>query len=288
MLVKYSILPLQMLFMTPDDACRLLVLAGLPAQGDLQERFLYEALGAGAVLQERVRARIVQGAGRATRNPKDHATVVVIGDDLTNFIMRGDVLAALREELQAEIAFGYAQSTGKSVADVDDNIDTFLAQGQDWRDVEDDITDDRDQRARTDPPATKEPAAAAPAEVAAIHAWWESDLDTALAEARSVLDALSQNPKAARYAALWNYLAASLDAHAGALERGDVSGTLAKAANEDHGRRAGGRGTSWLSHPRIARGRNHVRRPVRRPRPACREEHRRLAPHLVVKGQDRA
>ncbi|HBX79504.1 DEAD/DEAH box helicase family protein [Gordonia sp. (in: high G+C Gram-positive bacteria)] len=232
----------------PDDACRLLVLAGLPAQGDLQERFLYEALGAGAVLQERVRARVVQGAGRATRNPKDHATVVVIGDDLTNFVMRGDVLAALREELQAEIAFGYAQSTGKPVADVDDNIDTFLAQGDDWRDVEDDITDDRDQRTRTDPPATQELAAAAPAEVAAVHAWWESDLDTALAEARNVLDALGQNPKAARYAALWNYLAASWTRTL-ARERGDVSGTLTKAADGYlAAARACGRGTSWLSH----------------------------------------
>jgi Type III restriction enzyme, res subunit len=232
----------------PDDTCRLLVLAGLPAQGDLQERFLYEALGAGAVLQERVRARVVQGAGRATRNPKDHATVVVIGDELTNFVIRGDVLAALREELQAEIAFGYAQSTGKPVADVDDNIDTFLAQGDDWRDVEDDIVDERDHRTRTDPPATKELAAAAPAEVAAVHAWWDGDLDTALAEATNVLDALGQNPRAARYAALWNYLAASWTRTL-ARDRGDPSGTLAKAADGYlTSARACGRGTSWLSH----------------------------------------
>ena len=94
----------------PDDICRLLILAGLPAQGDLQERFLYESLGAGAVLQERVRTRITQGAGRATRNTKDHATVIMIGDDLTNFVLRPDVLAALREELHAEIQFGHDQS----------------------------------------------------------------------------------------------------------------------------------------------------------------------------------
>lgn len=232
----------------PDDTCRLLVLAGLPAQGDLQERFLYESLGAGAVLQERVRARVVQGAGRATRNPKDHATVVVVGDDLTNFVIRPDVLAALREELQAEIQFGYTQSTGKPVADVDENIDTFLAQSQDWRDVEDDIVDDRDQRARTDPPATKELAAAAAAEVAAVEAWWDGDLDTALAEATKVLDALGGNRKAARYAALWNYLAASWTRTL-AREKGDPTGTLSKAADGYlAAARACGRGTSWLSH----------------------------------------
>lgn len=30
----------------PEDDCRLLILAGLPAQGDLQERFHYDSLGA--------------------------------------------------------------------------------------------------------------------------------------------------------------------------------------------------------------------------------------------------
>lgn len=79
---------------------------------------------------------MVQGAGRATRNPKDHATVVVVGDAHTNFVIRPEALAALREELQAEIQFGYAQSTGKPVSDVDENTDPFLAQNQDcatWR-----------------------------------------------------------------------------------------------------------------------------------------------------------
>lgn len=39
----------------PDDDCRLVVLAGLPARGDLQERFLHGSLGAVEVLQERIR-----------------------------------------------------------------------------------------------------------------------------------------------------------------------------------------------------------------------------------------
>ncbi len=232
----------------PDDACRLLILAGLPAQGDLQERFLYESLGAGAVLQERVRARIVQGAGRATRNAKDHATVVVIGDQLTNFMIRGDVLAALREELQAEIDFGREQCLEKAIAEVDDNIGLFLLQGDDWRAVEDDIVDGRDSRQRVDPPATAQLAASAPAEVRAVHAWWDGDLDTALAEARNVLDELSRNSRAARYSALWHYLAASWT-RTKARQQGDHTGTLALSADAMLAEaRSAGRGTSWLSH----------------------------------------
>ena len=72
----------------PDDSCRLVLMVGLPARGDLQERFLHDSLGAPEVLQERVRARVVQGAGRATRHEGDYAVVVLLGDDLTKFCSR--------------------------------------------------------------------------------------------------------------------------------------------------------------------------------------------------------
>lgn len=231
----------------PDDACRLLILAGLPAQSDLQERFLYDALGAGSVLQERLRARIIQGAGRATRNTHDFATVVVIGDDLTNFIIRPDVLRALREELQAEIEFGREQSLDRPIADVDENIDTFLEQGNDWLAVEDEIVADRDNRERHDPPATAEFAKSAPFEVAAIEALWDGDLPLALENARKALDALSGRPQAKRYAALWHYLASCWTRVLS--QQGDPSGTLANAANRfASDARAAARGTTWLSH----------------------------------------
>lgn len=232
----------------PDDTCRLLILASLPAQGDLQERFLYDALGAGSVLQERVRARVIQGSGRATRNTKDHATVVVLGDDLTNFLLRNDVLAALREELQAEITFGMKESLGRPIGDVNDNIATFLAQGDDWLAVEGDIVADRDSRTRKDPPGTAEFAASAPAEVAAIQAWWEGDLPVATKHARSVLDALDGQRQARRYAALWHYLA-SCWTRTLAARQGDPTGSLGKAADGNlTAAREAGRGTTWLSH----------------------------------------
>lgn len=232
----------------PDDACRLLILAGLPSQGDLQERFLYEALGAGRVLQERIRARLIQGSGRATRNAKDHATVVIIGDDLTNFIIRPDVLAALRQELQAEIEFGRKQSLDRPVADINENIDLFRAQSAEWFDVEAEITADRDTRERQDPPATKEIADAAPKEVAAIEAWWNGDIELALQHAQEVVNILEKKRDAHRYSALWHYLCASWT-RARADETGDPTGSLGKAA-AGHIRRARGasRGTTWLNH----------------------------------------
>ncbi|CDM79516.1 DEAD/DEAH box helicase family protein (plasmid) [Mycobacterium marinum] len=232
----------------PDDACRLLILAGLPAHGDLQEHFLYDELGAGAVLQERIRARIIQGSGRATRNAKDYATVVVIGDNLTNFVIRPDVLGALRQELQAEIEFGRTQSLGQTIDDIDENIGWFRDQTDEWLDAEAEITADRDDRERTDPPATAELAAAAPAEVAAMDAWWDGDLEKALEHAQTVIGALAKCREAQRYAALWLYLAACWTRIL-ADQQGDTTGTLGRAAQAFISQaRTAGRGTTWLSY----------------------------------------
>ena len=57
----------------PDDACRLVCLEGLPDWAHLQERFLSSNLRAKIALEERTRTRVVQGTGRAARNPSDHA-----------------------------------------------------------------------------------------------------------------------------------------------------------------------------------------------------------------------
>lgn len=46
------------------DACRAVVLEGRPDQDSLQEKFLSERVRAGTALAERVRTRVVQGAGR--------------------------------------------------------------------------------------------------------------------------------------------------------------------------------------------------------------------------------
>ncbi|MBO9533770.1 MAG: DEAD/DEAH box helicase, partial [Solirubrobacteraceae bacterium] len=60
----------------PGDDCRLILMFGLPSGTNLQERFLFETLHADAALRERIRTRIVQGMGRATRSRTDRALVI--------------------------------------------------------------------------------------------------------------------------------------------------------------------------------------------------------------------
>lgn len=117
----------------PGDHCRVVVLGGKPDAASLQEKFLSERADANAALSERLRTRIVQGAGRCTRGPNDYAIVVVLGTDITRYFSSPENKMALEPELQAEVQFGWENSKGKDSADILDNVRVFLDHGADWR-----------------------------------------------------------------------------------------------------------------------------------------------------------
>ncbi|MFB8369620.1 DEAD/DEAH box helicase [Pseudarthrobacter sp. NPDC055928] len=230
----------------PDEDCRLVVLDGLPAKGDLQERFLYSALGAQNVLQERIRARIAQGAGRATRNFRDYSTVIVLGDDLVSYLTRNDVQSAFHPDLHAEIEFGWQQSLDGDSANMTENIAIFDEHGNDWANVEEDILAKRDQYERIDPAGATQLQDAARAEVEAWEAIWSGDWTAALEAARKVIDCLVGGRSSGRYAGLWNYLAASISLR---LHRatGDAQYTTTATAYLRDARGCA-RGTKWLDY----------------------------------------
>lgn len=117
----------------PGKACRIVVLDGKPDAVGLQEKFLSERAEANAALAERVRTRIVQGAGRCTRGPNDYAVVVVLGSDIMRYFSRPENLRALEPELQAEIEFGWQNSRGVESKEVTENVLMFLEHGTNWR-----------------------------------------------------------------------------------------------------------------------------------------------------------
>ncbi|REF36403.1 DEAD/DEAH box helicase [Thermasporomyces composti] len=117
----------------PDEACRIVVLEGRPDTVGLQERFLSERAGASVALAERVRTRIVQGAGRCTRGPNDYAVVVVLGSDITRYFSLPENRKALDPELQAEVEFGWENSRGVDPDKIIDKVKIFLDHGIEWR-----------------------------------------------------------------------------------------------------------------------------------------------------------
>ncbi|MGV9941171.1 DEAD/DEAH box helicase [Streptomyces sp. NPDC003401] len=190
----------------PDEDCRLVVFDGLPANGDLQEKFLHDSVGAEEVLRERIRARIQQGAGRATRNLRDHAAVVVLGRSLTSYLARRDIQASMHPEIHAELEVGVDASLDQTSDDVWGNLGIFNSQGPDWDEVEEDIVRNRETYDRQDGPGAAALQQAVRSEVAAANALWSKDHRFALTSIKHVTDQLrnAQTPK--RYSSLWSYL----------------------------------------------------------------------------------
>lgn len=152
----------------PGSACRIVVLGGKPDAVGLQERFLSERAEANAALAERLRTRIVQGAGRCTRGPNDYAVVVVLGPDIMKYFSRPENLKALEPELQAEVEFGWQNSKGVEPKEVIENVEMFLEHGAGWREHgEPAVAEFRQDAAKVEPPGTDALGKAAAMEVEA-------------------------------------------------------------------------------------------------------------------------
>lgn len=152
----------------PGDACRIVVLGGKPDAVGLQERFLSERADADAALAERLRTRIVQGAGRCTRGPSDYAVVVVLGSDIMKYFSRSENRSALEPELQAEVDFGWRNSKGIEPNEVIENTKVFLDHGIGWRETgEPEFAKFRQDAVKTEPPGTDALSKAAALEVEA-------------------------------------------------------------------------------------------------------------------------
>jgi hypothetical protein len=227
----------------PDNACRLVCLQGLPDWAHLQERFLGANLRAKIALEERIRTRVVQGAGRATRNPSDHAIVLIRGDSLTRYLASPVVRQALDPDLQAEVEFGLANSREVSNKDLLDNKAIFLEQGDAWRDnAEPHLAEARRAVERRDPPGSALLAVSAPHEVEACMAAFRGDFVGARDAAQRAARALSGEDAVRYYRSLWLYLAAVWSF---AATVADANASKTAVGLLDEARKAS-IGTTWL------------------------------------------
>ncbi len=218
----------------PGDSCRLILMSGLPDATHLQDKFLATRLHARSVLDERVRTRLVQGAGRCTRGPVDSALVIVDGDRLLRYLSREDVRAAMPADLQAEVGFGL-DNANVPARDFLQLAESAFIQDEVWQeDAEPEIADRRREARKTAPPDARELAATASEEVRAWQAAWQGDWEAATRAAIRVLERLTAHGLRP-YRALWAYLASawsSLAADAGQLGAAERAASLLQRANE--------------------------------------------------------
>lgn len=224
------------------DACHLMLMSSLPAASHLQDRFFESKLRAPDILQERVRTRVLQGAGRCTRGPRDWSVVVVIGEDLLRFLSRSEVRRSLPAELQAELTFGFEQSEA-SADELAELTRSALEQDEVWQeDAEPELARLRREAARTPQPNAAELAGSARREVKAWGHAWKLEWESAAIAAVDVLEHLTA-PSTRPYRALWAYLASAWFSQASTH---DTSPAAQRSAELLRQAQAAAAGTTWL------------------------------------------
>jgi hypothetical protein len=208
----------------PHSDCRIVVLVGKPDAVGLQEKFLSERAQATAALAERLRTRIVQGAGRCTRGPNDYAVVVVLGPDITRYFSRPENKAALEPELQAEVEFGWDNSKGVDPVEILSNVRIFLDHGTAWREGgEPLVVEFREEAEKVDPQGAVALGESAKMEVEAWESAYGEDWIAASQKLEEAARVVGKGGEATRgyrslllyIAGVWLYLGAQGEAHRG-------------------------------------------------------------------------
>lgn len=192
----------------PDDECRVLIIYGLPTSTNLQEHFFTSRMGAQALLNERILTRVIQAIGRCTRSSTDYSAVIVCGDELLSYLLSSERRKYLHPELQAELEFGIAQSKGESADTMEENLDLFLSQNEEWQEADESIVELRNRLEQNDLPCIGSLSESVSHEIMYQYHLWEGDYLSAKAEAMVVLSKITDR-ELKGYRSLWNYLAGS-------------------------------------------------------------------------------
>jgi hypothetical protein len=128
----------------PDDACRVLVLDGMPFGQGLIDT--YDASRARHVAGPRNKLvyRIEQGMGRAVRSPADYALVVLAGPELAAYVSNADVRPHFGRDLQLQLEVAqelasYTRTEEGSPSEVFNDIaERLLRRDANWRAYYDD------------------------------------------------------------------------------------------------------------------------------------------------------
>lgn len=192
----------------PGDACHLEWICGLPGATNAQEAFLLNRLGVHSVLRDRIRTRLTQALGRCTRNPTDHALVIVSGPNALDFCIKSENRSGFHPELQAEIQYGLQASEVQWPGQFVDRAQAFLERRPGWQGVDQWIREQRDVYSQLKDEVAATLMDNVQDEIDYAAALWVGDFQGALEKSRACADRLGGDVHA-NYRAWWYYLAAS-------------------------------------------------------------------------------
>jgi hypothetical protein len=192
----------------PGDACRVLVLDGIPAGSFAIDRFLDQSLGLANLRIGTTAIRITQAIGRIFRSNTDHGVVVLCGEDLQNWLRNPSHQAFLPDLLQRQIQLGIQlrESVDAGETNYGDLIDGILTGDREWDRVYTESIQGYDTSARPAPPSWL--IDAAKREASAFLPLWRGDYAGAARSIRQLADFVSaSDPKLAAWYKHWTGLA---------------------------------------------------------------------------------
>jgi hypothetical protein len=119
----------------PADACRVLILDGLPDVRNLKDKVKQSVLLGSNFLINQTIQRIEQGMGRGVRSNDDHCVVMLIGRDLTNHLYSQGAREKLsigsftQLQLSEQVA---SQITGQSIEKFSEVFEYCFSENQQW------------------------------------------------------------------------------------------------------------------------------------------------------------
>lgn len=123
----------------PGDACRLLVIDGLPSGTGFMEKFLWSSLGDMKFLQGTIASRLVQSMGRISRGNDDYGVVFLLGDDVGDWITRTDNRNKLQPYTYAQLELGEMLTKDLSSFEALTNlINSVLSHREEWTNLHQD------------------------------------------------------------------------------------------------------------------------------------------------------
>ncbi|MBT2534320.1 hypothetical protein J7E83_19745 [Arthrobacter sp. ISL-48] len=106
----------------PGDACRVLIIDGIPQVYTGIERREAAALRKSRAMTSRQVQRVEQGMGRGVRSRDDRCAVVILGAGLTRLLASADAASQLSPATRAQLAMSRTVSTGMNGAGADDVV----------------------------------------------------------------------------------------------------------------------------------------------------------------------
>lgn len=118
----------------PDDACRVMVVDGLPSGLSLLDRFFEQHLERVGISDSKIASRFVQILGRTSRGMSDYGAVLLIGRRLLDWVLLPRHRMLLPEHVQRQLDVGERLSAlvAKQEFSARELIDKCLEQHDDW------------------------------------------------------------------------------------------------------------------------------------------------------------